>query len=183
MELFHVGGSPIEPGRAIRPYALKAELRDALDLARRALDGDAGARSALLTARGYLRHRFRSDPDMQMVLMETVFERVRAELAPDLPGRFESAFFWSTVELARWFHGRYRPTGVIHRCIVTEGDPVALDSSFVVGGVDLAARLDDAVAKVEERARRYWTTDGPQQYPEVLVRGTVIVAEVLPADE
>ena len=181
MDLFHVSASPIAPGQAIRPYVLKAELRDALDLVRRALDGDAGARSALLTARGYLRRRFRSDPDTQMVLMETVFERVRVELAPTLPGRFESAFCWPTRELAQWFHDRYRPTGVIHRCVLTEGDQVARDSSFVVGGVNLSARLDDALRPVEQRATRYWMTDEPLAYPEVLVRGRVIVVEALSA--
>ena len=116
MELFHVAGGPIEPGQAIRPYALGPGLRDALDLVRRALDEDAGARSALLTARGRLRQRFRSDPEMQLVVIEAVFERVRAELAPSLSSRFESAFFWPTVELAERFRARYRPAGVIHRC-------------------------------------------------------------------
>lgn len=71
---------------------------------------------------------------------------------------------------------------MIHRCLLTEGDAVARESTFVVGGVDLAARFDDAIRQVEQRAVRYWTTDGPYDHPEVLIRGTVIVAEVLPGE-
>ena len=182
MELVHVSGESIEPGQVLRPYELTGRLREPLDLARRALDGDQAARSTLLTGQDRLRNTFKTHPEMQMVLMEVVFERVRAELAPALPSQLESAFCWPTLEMARWFQATYRPTGVIHRCLLTEGDAIARESSFVVGGVDLSARFDDAIRAVEQRGVRYWTIDAPHEYPEVLVRGTAIVAEVLPGD-
>lgn len=85
----------------LRPYELAVSLRTLLDLERRALDGDAQARSEMVTTQGYLRERFRSAPNMQMVLMETVFEHVRVDRAPTMPSRFEAAFCWPTVEMAR----------------------------------------------------------------------------------
>jgi hypothetical protein len=177
MELFHVGEGLIEPGQALRRYVLPENLADAIGLVGRMLDGDDQARAMLLADDGRLLDRYRSDPRMQLVFIEAVFERVRARVAPALVGRFGAAFLWPTVELAQAFRERYRPRGVIHRCLHVDGDALPRDASLVAVGVNLSAVLDDEILAIEARAVRYWTTDGIAGYPEVLVRGTVTVVE------
>ena len=179
MQLFHVSDRPIDPGQALRRYGLATDKSDVLAPAFRMLDGDSLARSMLLTRTGRLRRRFRSDPDMQLVLIEALFERTRVQVAPDLPSRLTSVFLWPTVELARDFRERYRPRGLIHRCLLTEGLALSRDASLVAARVDLAAVIDDEIQTIERRAVRYWTTDGAIDYPEILVQGTVVVAAIL----
>jgi hypothetical protein len=179
VDLFHVSDTRIEPGQALRRYVIPEHLREALALVGKVLDGDGLARVALLADDGTLGTQFRGDPNVQLVLIEAVFERVRLEAAPQLPSRLESTFLWPTVGLADRFRERYRPRGIVHRCTLAEGMPVWRDASVVAVGVDLAASFDDEIARLEGRARRYWSSDPPFDYSELLVRGTVVVAEVL----
>jgi hypothetical protein len=178
-DFFHVGAGRIEPGAALHPYELVATHAEPFTLVRRALDRDPSARAALLTRTGRLRHRFRADPEMQLVILEAIFERVRARHAPTLSGRLDAVFLWPTLDLARDFRARFRPNGTIHRCRIVDGKPLTRDASLVVVGVDLAAVLDDEARRVEQHAVRYWSSDTPIAYPEVLVHGTVVVVEAI----
>ncbi len=179
MQLFHVGDGVIAPGRELRKYRLAEDKRDVLELVHLALDGNLEARTTLLTGTGRLRRRFRSDPTMQLVLIEAIFERVRLRVAPGLPSRFDSVFLWPTLRLAQDFRERYRSHGLIHRCVLVEGDPLSRDASFVAAGMDLSVPVDDEVRKIEQRAVEYWRADAHISYPEVLVQGIVVVTEVL----
>ena len=181
--LFHVGRGPIAPGQQLRPYELATKMAGTLDLVRRALVGEAPARSELLTADGHLRRQFSSNPEVGLVILEAIFERVRAEIAPGLPSRLESVFLWPTTELAFDFRRRFLPNGTVHRCRIETGTPLPRDATFVVAGVKLSAVLDQEARNVEQRARSYWTTSEEIAYPEVLVRGTVVVTEVPAAED
>jgi hypothetical protein len=177
--VFHVGEGTIEAGQALRPYALPEALADAVGLVGRMLDWEARARAALLTDDGRLRRQYTADPMMQLVFIEAIFERARARVAPTLPSRFASVFLWPTVALAQAFRDRYRPRGVIHRCVLVDGEALPRDASLVAVGMDLSAVLDDELRAIEERAVRYWSADGPFAYAELLVQGTVTVTEAL----
>jgi hypothetical protein len=160
MHLFHVGEEEIEAGQALRQYALPDDLVDAAGLVGRMLAGDGQARAALMTDEGCLRQLFASDPRMQLVLIEAVFERVRAGVALSMLSRFETVFVWPTVELAQAFRARYRPRGVIHRCSLVDGDVLMRDASLVAVPVDLSAVLDNEIRAIEARATatpRYWS--------------------------
>jgi hypothetical protein len=182
VQIFHVSDSPIEPGQPLRRYRLADDLMAALDLVQRALDGDQEARAALLAEDGRLRAQFRNDPGMQLAFVEAVFERVRVQVAPSLPGRFASVFAWPTVELARDFRERFRRQGIIHCCRLVDGEVLARDASLVAVGMDQTAPFDDEIRAIERRAEQYWTMDGAGDWPELLVRGTVLVVETQPPD-
>jgi hypothetical protein len=112
------------------------------------------------------------------VIIEVIFERVRAVIAPELPSRLESTFLWPTTALAHDFRRRFRTRGIVHECHIVDGEPVPRDAALIVSGVDLSARLDDETRRIEHRAVRYWAGDHEIAYPEVLLRGKAIVVEV-----
>jgi len=57
---------------------------------------------------------------------------------------------------------------------------MARDPSFVAVGMDRAGMIDAELRAIEQRALAYWTTDPATRAAEILVRGRVVVAEVLP---
>jgi hypothetical protein len=153
-------------------------MAEELDLVRGALAGTDAARDTLLTRTGHLRPPFANSPEFGLVILEAIFEQVRAASAPELPSRLESTFLWPTAGLARDFHQRFRAHGTIHACRIMEGVALPRDAALVVAGVDLTAMLDDEARRIEDRALRYWTADSEIAYPEVLLRGTAIVTHV-----
>jgi hypothetical protein len=182
MAFFHVAHGPLAPGTLLRPYSLAQERPETLTLVTGLLDGDAPARVALLTEVGRLRERYRTDPEMQLVFIEAVFERARLTVAPDLPSGFDSVYLWPTLTSTQTFRDRYRPRGVILRCTIEEGRPVSRDPSFVAIGMDLAGVVEDEVRLIERRALAYWTTEPAADIAEILVRGRVIATDVLPSE-
>jgi hypothetical protein len=114
------------------------------------------------------------------VVIEAIFERVRAAIAPRLPSRLESTFLWPTAVLAQDFRKRFRTHGTVHECRIVDGDPLPRDATLVVSGVDLSARFDEEALRIEARAVRYWTADDKIIYPEVLLQGTAVVTQIHP---
>jgi hypothetical protein len=175
--LFHVSSRPIGAGQHLRPYHMRRRYGSLLVAANDALTRGADAAARLLASAEWVRLAARREYIPEFVLLETVFERSRAEIAPMLPSRLDAVFGWRTLELARQFRLRYRPDGAIYRCIAQGDAATERDGALVAAGINLALPLADELRAVAERATRYWRGEEPMAMPEVLVAGALIVQE------
>lgn len=182
--LFHVSALALPAGTVLRPYAIAHDHRDLIWQAVRAIDEGPHAVTALLGGTAW--NRLVSDEEFRagMVLLEAAFERVRRRIAPALPSRLGVVFAWSTLADAVGYRDVYQPAGIIHSCILVAGRRVERDGTLVVGAFETAnlaqPRATD-LPRAEEHAVRYWGGQAPMAHPEVLVEGTVVVADIVVA--
>jgi hypothetical protein len=120
----------------------------------------------------------RRGPDVQQVLLEALFERVRERVAPDRPSRLACAFAWLNIEWARWFRDTYILDGHLYRCSWQDGTILVRDAAWLIDN-DLSGPTDEVVRRIEPRAEQYWLGDDPAQIPEVLIHGTAVVDEAI----
>ena len=114
----------------------------------------------------------------EMILLEAAFEQARLNTAPSLPSRLDAVFTWANLTLARRFHARYRPAGIVHRCSLTNGTTLERDGALVVEAFEaanLSQPSEHDFQLVEERATRYWQAPSPMALPELLIHGTVVI--------
>jgi hypothetical protein len=184
--LFHVAARALPVGEALRPYAVAQEYAALLRLAERALEVGPKAVGHLLAGDSWRSLVQEGGYQAEMVLMEAIFERVRGRIAPRAPSRLEAVYAWGNLALARRFRATYRRDGIIHRCALVAGTAVERDGALVVEAfeaADLGYPSADDLRRVEERAVRYWEARAPMAFPELVVRGTVVVEAIVDADE
>ena len=182
--LLHVSDMALPVGTELRPYAIAQNHRELLRLAVRAIDKGPDAVVDLLAGAAWSHLVTLGDYLAGMVLLEAVFERVRLQIAPDLPSRFGVVFAWGTLADAVRYRDAYLPAGVIHRCAVVAGRSVERDGSLVVRAFEEANFAHPQAtgrSRADEHAVRYWRGQVPMAHPEVLVEGTVVVEEVVAA--
>ena len=125
--LFHVSTQAIAAGQHLRSYTISADHAALIRLAGAALDAGPEAVRKLLAGETFARLQEQGGYQVEMVLLEAVFERGRARSTPQLPSRLESVYVWRTLDLARQFRAAYRPDGIIHRCALVAGTTVERD--------------------------------------------------------
>jgi len=122
-----------------------------------------------------------SDDLKMMIVLEAIFEQVRASLALSLPSRLDCVFAWRSLELARRFHIQYLPEGTIHSCRVIEGSAVELDGGLLPPGInlmDLSPKvLSNELLTTQARAEKYWNAQASPDFPELLVKGSVEIVD------
>lgn len=179
MELLHVGNSALPSNSPVKPFSFKANQERYLYLMTSALKSGPSAVHSLLLADHWVSLRINKGTHAESVLIETVFELVRQNQHSLRPCRWESAFFFDSVESAERFRSNYRPNGIIHRCEIENGEPFIADMALINPGINLHANIEDELNNMYARAAEYWQSHGPMSWPEILVKGTVIVKEVL----
>ena len=179
--MFHVSARAITAGQRLRSYTVSADYAALIRLAGEMLDGGPGAVRHLLASDTFAHLQGQGGYQVEMVLLEAVFERARMHGAPELPSRLDSVYVWRTLALARQFQTAYRPSGIIHRCALVTGTTAEHDGALIAAGIDLKRPLEEELAQVAQRAERYWRANEPMRLPETLVRGTVVVEAVVDA--
>ncbi len=184
--LFHVANHALAVGEAVRPYGIAREYPTLLQFAGQALEAGPAAVQRLLSGEAWNHLRRHGGNRAEMVLMEAAFERARLLTAPQLPSRLDAVYAWGSLALAQQFRAGYRPAGVIHRCTLIAGTAVERDAALVVNAFETPSLADasaDALLQVEELAVRYWRASAPMAWPELLIHGTVVVKEVVEAED
>jgi hypothetical protein len=184
--LFHVAARALPAGRALRPYAVARDYPALVRLAREALDAGPDAVRLLLAGEAWGRLLGQGGHQAEMVLLEAAFERARVRTAPWSPSRLDAVYAWGTFSLADRFRAEYRPTGIIHRCVLVAGTTVERDGALVVEAFEvanLASPSGEDLRRLETRAARYWRAQAPMALPELLVHGTVVVGAVVEGDD
>lgn len=133
--VYQVSTVPLESGEQLRPYYLQ-RYAGMIESTMAALAAGEGALrdhcQSDVWQRLALPHEFPALGPAQlkmMIVLEALFEQVRREEAPHLPGRLASVFTWPEMELARQLRLHIFP-------ILQQGDAVA-DDEHLVKGVDM----------------------------------------------
>ena len=118
-----------------------------------------------------------------MVVLESIFENERQLINPEFSSRLDSIFAWPTIEVAQSFKKDYIPNGVIHRCIVKNGNAIEMCGDLLPPGIDLnnlnAKIFSRQLENTTLRARTYWKQLNKAILPELLIKGTVLVESVI----
>jgi hypothetical protein len=184
LTVFQVGRFPLAPGTLLRPYYMGKHVDRISEI------------QAVLASRPTELLRYFSattwpsaeqlDPELgfssdilkMMAVLEAIFEEARKRLAPEMPSRLASIFAWPTLAVAERFKAEYLPTGTIHQCRVVEGAVIERDGGLLPPGIDLQSKSALAFQKELDatrlRAEAYWRGHRPQDFPELLIIGTVI---------
>jgi hypothetical protein len=121
--------------------------------------------------------KINSDAIKMMIVLESIFEHVRRKINPSLPCRMDSIFVWPTLDVARTFKNEYIPGGVIHRCIIREGNGILLDGGLLPPGIDLSdlrkEYFTNEYYSTITRAEKYWRVSSEPTLPELLINGVV----------
>jgi len=185
--VYHVGHTSLQPGEQLRRYymhqyaQLVTQVKSVID------DGVIAFVHFLstpewqdLTLKDQVVEQ-ESDDLKMMIVLEAIFEQVRASLALSLPSRLDCVFAWRSLELARRFHIQYLPEGTIHSCRVIEGSAVELDGGLLPPGInlmDLSPKvLSNELLTTQARAEKYWNAQASPDFPELLVKGSVEIVD------
>ena len=118
-----------------------------------------------------------------MVVLESIFENERQLINPEFSSRLDSIFAWPTIEVARRFKKDYIPDGVIHRCIVKNGNAIEMCGDLLPPGIDLSNLNERIFSRQLEatslRAKTYWKQLNKAILPELLIDGTVLVEAII----
>jgi hypothetical protein len=183
--LFHVAGCALTAGSILRPYAVAHDDPAIVRLAQDALDDGPDAVQRLFASDSWSRLLGQGGHRAEMVLLEAAFERVRVRTAPRSPSRLDAVYAWGTRDLAERFRAKYRPAGVIHRCVLVDGTTSERDGALIVAAFEatnLAAPSGKDLQQLEAQATRYWRAQSPMEMPELLVHGTVVIESVVERD-
>jgi hypothetical protein len=187
--VFQVGRKPLQPRVVLRRYYMHQYIQLVTYIQQTLDEGPASLARYLSTpewqrlnlSQGEL--GFKPEDLKMMIVLEAIFEQVRAELAPWLPSRMNCVFTWSNIELADRFRSEYAPGGTIHRCRVMEGSAVELDGGLLPPGINLAdlspRTLADEVKATRARAEKYWNAQALPDFPELLIVGKVAVVDLV----
>ncbi len=107
------------------------------------------------------------------VLLELVLEWVRQAEFPTLPSRASSHFVWEDEAWARKYHETLRNARLYE--VQPVGDARLFRADYTLGN---AFREGDTLAKLIDRARRYWRGERTGQ-SEILIQGSIQVIRVI----
>ncbi len=183
--LYHIAAGPLPIGRVLLPYAVGRERATVLRLAIRALREGSDALTLLLAGAAWERLREEGKQVAATVLLEALFERVRVALVPQSHSRLGAVFCWGSLDLAHRYRTHYPPGGVILRCVRDAGTAEERDGAVVVEAFETTHLADPRprdLHRAERLAARYWIAQAPMAFPELLVRGRLRVAGVVPLE-
>jgi len=187
MTVYHVGHMSLQPGEQLRRYYMHQHAQLVTQVKSMIDDGDVAFVHYLstpewqdLTIKGKVVVQ-KSDDLKMMIVLEAIFEQVRAKLALSLPSRLDCVFAWRSLELARRFRIQYLPEGTIHSCRVIEGSAVELDGGLLPPGINLTDLspevLSNELLTTQARAEKYWKAQASPDFPELLVKGSVEIVD------
>lgn len=106
-------------------------------------------------------------------LQELIYERIRLEIAPTMPSRLESVYAFIDPLDAFAFAERMKSIPrAVFQATVPEGTPWAVvDMNYFPTGQE--GDIGIAAEKASRDAPCYWTTDGNDLVPEILIPGAI----------
>ncbi len=108
------------------------------------------------------------------VLLEVAWETVRLREFPYRPSRFDCLFLWTDERVARRFNSKRADTELYEVEIV--------DCSRVfAANMDLISYFEESetLGSMFERAREYWRTERKDEHREILLEGSIRIAQTI----
>lgn len=182
MELYKFAPSPIPIGDVVRPFSFKDRFMPYLQFADSTFNSEPETIRSLLLNDQLISIRTNTASNFPTSLIEIAFEHARTKLFPELPSRLESSYFFESIDLARQFKSTYNRIGYIYKCKFIDGLIFKGDMTLVNQGIDLNIDISVEISMLKDRAIQYWSASKPMKIPEILVKGTVTVQDVIEKD-
>jgi hypothetical protein len=165
-----IGALPMSDQRSLQVMLLKRAI---------SLGGQVLETLVLIDSWGILRG-FGSGDKAGQLLMELIFEDAKPKGGEAPPSRFDSRYFFPTIDEARRFLQEHRLGGVVHECGVLTGTPFVADMALTNPGFPyLTQAFEKAMIDTKERARRYWAAKTSMEWPEVLLVDNAVVRRTI----
>ncbi len=176
---FHVSREALQEGWTLKPTCLARTCHIFFPAIQQALDQGPEAVQDLLRNAKLDPIQSPGSRRLSTVLIEYIFEEVRAMGFPNRPRRLQSVFLFSSESAVRRYLTNYaRERWWIYKCIVERGDQFFANMALINRiEIDIDADMEPQLVAIKQTARRYWAggKSSNMDWPEVLVVGHVSV--------
>lgn len=108
------------------------------------------------------------------VLLEVAWETVRLREFPYRPSRFDCLFLWTDESVARRFNSK-RADAELYEVEIVDC------SRVFAANMDLISYFEESetLGSMFERAREYWKTERKDEHREILLEGSIRIAQTI----
>ena len=111
---------------------------------------------------------------MGSVLLEVAWETVRLREFPYRPSRFDCLYLWTDESIARRFNSK-RADAELYEVEIVDC------SRVFAANMDLISYFEESetLGSMFERARKYWRTERKDEHREILLEGSIRIAQTI----